>query len=48
MRKKKVGSMLGVEGGHQLGTTLATIRLYYELGVRYITLTHTCNNALAE
>lgn len=34
--------------GHQLGNTLSTLRTYFDLGARYVTLTHTCNNALAE
>ncbi|GAA5855846.1 hypothetical protein JCM5353_008656, partial [Sporobolomyces roseus] len=33
MKKGKIASMLGVEGGHQLGSTLSAIRTYYSLGV---------------
>ncbi len=40
--------VLVVRGGHQLGNTLATLRTYYDLGARYVTLSHTCNNALAD
>jgi membrane dipeptidase len=39
-RKGRIGSMLGVEGGRQIGGTLAALRQYYNLGVRYMTLTH--------
>lgn len=36
----KIGSLLGMEGGYALGNSLTAIRTYYDLGVRYITLTH--------
>ena len=39
--------MLGIEGGHQLGGSIASIRQAYDLGVRYITTTHNCDNAWA-
>ena len=39
--------MLGIEGGHQLGSSIASIRQAYDLGVRYITTTHNCDNAWA-
>ncbi|KAF8585804.1 hypothetical protein K439DRAFT_1342695 [Ramaria rubella] len=44
----KIAGMLGVEGGHQLGNSLGVLRAYYALGVRYVTLTHSCNNAFAD
>lgn len=39
----RIASLLGVEGGHSLGNSLGVLRTYYDLGIRYVTLTHTCN-----
>ena len=36
----KIASMLGVEGGRQIGGSLAALRQYYNLGARYMTLSH--------
>jgi membrane dipeptidase len=36
----RVSSMIGVEGGRQIGGALAALRQYYNLGARYMTLTH--------
>ena len=36
----KIASMMGVEGGRQIGGSLAALRAYYTLGARYMTLTH--------
>ena len=39
----RIGSMLGIEGGHAIENSLGVLRAYYDLGVRYMTLTHNTN-----
>lgn len=37
-----------MHSGHQLGNSIAVLRQYHALGVRYVTLTHLCHNAFAD
>lgn len=43
----KTAALMGIEGGHAIENSLRLLRDYYDLGVRYMTLTHTNTNAWA-
>jgi len=40
MRGGRIGSLIGMEGGHVIENSLGALRAYFELGARYMTLTH--------
>ncbi|GJQ67007.1 hypothetical protein Trydic_g7992 [Trypoxylus dichotomus] len=46
--KNQLCSLIGVEGGHSLAGSLAVLRTLYHVGVRYLTLTSTCNTPWAD
>lgn len=47
-KKGQLISPIGVEGLHQIGNSVANLRRFYELGARYVTLTHNCPNKFAD
>ncbi|CAM5648096.1 hypothetical protein SHIRM173S_08180 [Streptomyces hirsutus] len=44
----RIASLMGAEGGRSIANSLGTLRGLYELGVRYLTLTHNYNVAWAD
>jgi membrane dipeptidase len=47
-RKGKIAALMGIEGGHAIENSLATLREFYRLGVRYMTLTWNNTNDWAD
>jgi membrane dipeptidase len=47
-RQGKIAALIGMEGGHMLNNSLAILRMYAKLGVRYLTLTHSRNTEWAD
>jgi membrane dipeptidase len=47
-RAGRIASLLGMEGGHAIEDSLGALRAYYDLGVRYMTLTHNVHTSWAD
>ena len=47
-KARKIASLIGMEGGHAIDNSLATLRMFYAAGARYMTLTHSTNIAWAD
>jgi membrane dipeptidase len=44
----KIAVLMGIEGGHMLGNDIRMVRIYSDLGVRYMTLSHFYNDEWAD
>jgi membrane dipeptidase len=47
-RAGRIASLIGIEGGHQINDSLAVLRQMYDLGARYMTLTHVLDTDWAD
>ena len=44
----KIAALIGVEGGHMIGNDIRVVRIFGDLGVRYMTLSHFYNDEWAD
>ncbi len=47
-QEHKIAALIGIEGGHAIEDSLRLLRDFYDLGVRYMTLTHSNSNHWAD
>jgi membrane dipeptidase len=47
-KQGKIAALMGVEGGHAIEDSLRVLRTFYDLGARYMTLTHANTNNWAD
>ena len=47
-KQRRIASLIGVEGGHSIGSSLGVLRQMYRAGARYMTITHSKNTPWAD
>jgi membrane dipeptidase len=47
-KKGRIAALMGIEGGHAIEDSLRLLRTFFDLGIRYMTLTHSNHNGWAD